>query len=158
MIFRTVRPLPLGAGIGAVMLVALWACSPANPASDEAPGAQEEEASVDLATTLGVETGSDGVEFRLHVTNASPRPVTLHFGDGQRYDFVVRGPDGGVVWRWSADQMFTQAVGKEVLPAGESLRYGARWSADVPPGTYQAVGVVTARERDIRETTSFVLE
>jgi Intracellular proteinase inhibitor len=44
------------------------------------------------------------------VVNHGPRPVTLQFRDSQRYGFLIRNVQGQEVWRWSADQLFTQML------------------------------------------------
>lgn len=92
-----------------------------------------------LATTLEVEVGASEVHLILHVTNPTSRAIRLEFPTAQRYDFLVRSGDTEV-WRWSADRMFTQAVGTETVAAGASLKYDAVWRPGTRSGQFIAVG------------------
>lgn len=127
-------------------LVLLGGCAAA-PLSG-APDGDDSGATGDgpLVSSLQVEATDPEVFFTLQVTNTSAEPVRLTFPTGQSFDFVVL-DRGRELWRWSADQMFTQAFRTEVLPPGETRRYQASWR---PPaglsGQFTARGVLTAQE------------
>ena len=92
----------------------------------------------------------DTIAAELVVSNRSGRAVTLHFMSGQRYDFSIEDAKKKVVWRWSADQMFTQMLGEETLgPRREELVYRERLPAPETPGTYRVVGTVVASDRPL---------
>ena len=113
-------PLPAAALLAALAA----ACVPAPPSAPAAEGP--------LVASLSVRTGAAAVEMALQVTNASEAPVEVTFPSGQSYDFSVR-QRGTELWRWSAGQMFTQAVRTTVLAPGETLEFSERWSP--PAGT-----------------------
>jgi len=121
------------------------------------PGPGEEDAgdtaaseATNLATSLIARVEEGSVRFALNVTNAGGEPIRLDFNSGQRFDVSVTDAQGTVVWRWSADRSFIQALGSEMVEPGATLSYDAEW-VGAPPGTYRATGVVTAHNWDIRE-------
>jgi hypothetical protein len=114
-------------------------------------------ASAPLVSSLQVETFPDSVRFALQVTNPGPGTVTLDFPTGQSFDFLVaRG--GTEVWRWSADQVFTQALRTESLAPGETRTFTAAW--EPPAGTrgdFVARGFLTARGTRAEQQAQFRL-
>ena len=101
---------------------------------------------------------ADGVvEFTLQVTNAGDAPVELEFASGQRYDFRVLAGTREV-WRWSADQMFTQALGSETIPAAGTVAYTETWRPDPGlTGEFVVVGTLTARRGGVEQSARFRL-
>jgi hypothetical protein len=104
------------------------------------------------ATAMG-----DSVHFAFQITNTSSQPVELRYRDGQSYDFLVmRGEIE--VWRWSSDQMFTQALRQEQLRPGETLEFNESWR--IPTGLRGeliAVGRLTAENRPVEQRAHFRL-
>jgi hypothetical protein len=130
-----------------VVLLGSGACVPMVAA------AREDE----LLASLQVYTSGDGVGFVLQVTNVAERPVELNFRTGQSYDFAVLSGTREV-WRWSADQVFTQAVRRERLAPGESKRYEALWRPDATVrGEFVAVGELTASDARVQQSTRIEL-
>jgi hypothetical protein len=79
------------------------------------------------------------------VVNHSQQPVTLQFRDSQRYDFLIRNAQGQEVWHWSANQMFAQLLGQEILaPNGGALTYRVIVRATLRRGSYTVTAVVPA--------------
>ncbi len=115
--------------LAAFAAMALFAAAcrphPAAPAPSAAPG-EAAGAAGPLVTTLQTAAGPDSVRFTLQVTNASQQAVTLRFSSGQSYDFSV-GDGGAVVWRWSEDRMFTQALRAETLAPGQTRSWSETW-------------------------------
>ena len=117
------------------------------------------EATVDgpLLTSLQVSRSGDQVTFHLQVTNIADAPVQLTFPTGQSADFVVR-QGNDQIWRWSDDQMFTQAVRTEVVEPGSSRSYEAQWR---PPaalrGEFVAVGALTDTQHRVQQAAQFSL-
>lgn len=120
------------------------------------PGGEVAEAR-DLAASMEVKVAPSSVRFILHVTNTGDAPVALNFPTSQRYDFVVESASGEEVWRWSDDMSFLQALSSDTLPPGESWSMDAVWEPEVPAGEYRAVGIVPARDRELRQETAFRL-
>ena len=135
--------------LGALALLA--GCTQPDPPAS--PGG----ASPLLSSVQASTFGSDSAVFALQVTNTASAPLTLEFGSGQSYDFVVlRGTQE--VWRWSADRMFTQALRSETLPGGATNTYTATW-APLPGsgGEYTVRATLMARNAPVEQTTRFRL-
>jgi hypothetical protein len=102
------------------------------------------------------------VPLTLTVTNPGRSPLTLQFSSSQQYDFEVR-REGQVVWRWSADRMFTQALTSLTLNPGTSLRFTETWKQQdnngqpVPPGTYEVVATLTTMTKPQPQSTPLAL-
>lgn len=136
-----------------ILLAAATACTNREPAGRAADAETVEGAS--LATSVGVEVSGSTARMVLHVTNQSNQPVTLEFNSGQRYDFVVRTPQGAEVWRWSADRMFTQALGTETIAPGATLRFAESWDFGERTGSYVVVARLTATNHPVEESAPF---
>ncbi|MFB6302999.1 MAG: BsuPI-related putative proteinase inhibitor [Haloferacaceae archaeon] len=102
---------------------------------------------------LDVTVTETAVEFAFSVTNAGTEPVDIEFRSGQVADVVVGG-DGDEVWRWSDDEMFTQAIRTETLAPGESLRHEARWEGP-PAGEYVAEASLEAVNASLTKRERF---
>ena len=98
-----------------------------------------------LTSSKAVYAEGEPVELTLQVVNRGPRPVTLQFRDSQRYDFLIQNAQGQEVWRWSADQMFAQILGHEILSSDVGkLTYRVVARATLVRGSYTVMGVVPA--------------
>ena len=150
------NPSPLPRRVtAAVLSLLLAACAGGGP--DPEPGAGTVTPGEELASTLLVRLEDDAVRLILQVTNATGDSIPLEFTSGQRFDFVVQDAGGQEVWRWSEGRGFTQALGTEHLPPGETLRYDAVWDPEGREGQFQAVGYLPARERIVRRSVPFTL-
>ena len=71
------------------------------------------------------------VDMTLNVTNAGQDAFTLHFNDGQIFDFLaltVQGEkDPVLVWNWAHDKAFTAALWDLTLQPGDSRSYQVTW-------------------------------
>jgi hypothetical protein len=139
---------------GAILL--LVSCSTSEPAnradavvSDSVTGTPA------LVPSLAVRVAADTVHFTFEVRNATGAPVSMDFRSAQRYDFEVRAAAGEVVWQWSTEQMFGQALGTETLAAGDSLVYREQWVATGRTGTFEAVARLTSTSHPIELETEF---
>lgn len=112
---------------------------------------------VKLASSVEVEVGANTVRLVLHVTNPSNQPVTLEFASGQRYDFVVRTAAGEEVWRWSADQMFTQALGSQTINPGATVDFTETWNHGGRTGSFEAVASLKATNLSVEERAAFAI-
>ena len=80
---------------------------------------------------------------RMTIRNSTPAPLVLNFPSGQRFDLVIRNTNREEVFRWSANKLFTQALGRiELSPGRRSFTaeapLGAGENQPLPPGTYIA--------------------
>jgi hypothetical protein len=144
------------ARICSLMWLAVLAACSANQTSDQerananTPG----DSAVTLASSVEVEVGPNDVRLVFHITNPSDRPVVLEFSSGQRYDFAVRNA-AGEVWRWSAAQSFMQALGRETIPPGGSLRYSEAWAPGQRTGVFTVTAQLTALNHPIEQRANF---
>ena len=138
-----------------LFLVAALGCAGNHSANTEGANVdlQPDSASV-LASSVQVEVGDSDVRLVFHITNTSNRPVELEFGTGQRYDFAVRSADGGEVWRWSRDRMFTQMVGSETIAAGGNLKYEERFPLR-GTGVFTAIAQLTSTNYPVEQRATF---
>jgi hypothetical protein len=137
-------------------LVALLGVGCARPAGSGA-GAADTDSTADLASSLQVRVVGDSVRLDLFVTNSTASPIDLNFPSGQRYEFEIRTPEGARVWRWSAERMFTQALGTETLAAGGTLHHSATWAHGARRGRFIAEGSVPSTNHRVSRTTEFEL-
>lgn len=88
----------------------------------------------------------EAISMSLSLTNCSQDPKSLFYPDSQRYEFIVEDEDDNELWRWSQDQIFTQALGEETIEPGETVTYTEAWDQrdqdgeSLPPGLYQIFG------------------
>ncbi len=93
------------------------------------------------------------VRFTLRVTNNGGRAEVLRFDSGKLYDFWVTDGDREV-WRWSDDQVFSQALEERSVPTQDSLTFAENWTA-TGSGELIAHGLLTSEGFD-RELTGKV--
>ena len=72
------------------------------------------------------EKGSLSMEMKL--TNERDAAFVVDHRDGQCYDFVISDAKGNVLYRWSAQMAFTQALTSSSIPAKGSVTYTAEIS------------------------------
>jgi len=77
--------------------------------------------------------------IEMAVKNLASEPVALVFRTSQMWDTEVRDAEGHVLWRWSADKVFLQAVQYRELAPGEDMTFQAKWEAP-GNGRYEVVG------------------
>jgi hypothetical protein len=88
------------------------------------------------------------VTFAVVVENRGAQTTPLVFATGQSFDLVIS-RDGREVWRWSAGQVFSQAVRNEEMRPGERRAERITWPGTdqqgqaLEPGTYEARGLLT---------------
>ncbi|MSS72377.1 MAG: hypothetical protein EXS64_12935 [Candidatus Latescibacteria bacterium] len=75
---------------------------------------------VELTTDREAYAPGDSVFVRYRLTNATRETLKLVFPSGQRYDFILEGPQGKV-WQWSDGKAFTAAVGTQSFTPGDSV-------------------------------------
>jgi hypothetical protein len=141
-----------------------FACGPRPHESEASPGpagrgssASASAVGPDIASSLSLSVSED-VEFRLHVTNRSPKKLELTFPDGQTHDFYVLDTTGREVWRWSEGKLFTQSLQKKLLDAGSTVSYSEEWDATATSGaTYTAVAVLNSSSHPVEKRVEFTL-
>jgi len=85
---------------------------------------------------------------RIHFRVEQDQPLTLEFGSGQTYEFVIKDEKGQVVYRWSDGRAFTLAIRKESFGPGEKVyaflvRLSDKDGQPLPEGKYTAEAWLT---------------
>lgn len=102
---------------------------------------------------LDVMVTDEAVNFAFTVTNTGSDAETLSFRTGQKADFAVL-EDGQERWRWSDGQLFTQVLGSDTIPPGDSEKYEGWWN-NPSPGTYTAVAESVAEDQVLEARADF---
>jgi len=108
-----------------------------------------------LEATLEVTVDGGAVVFDFRAVNAGLEPVELTFTSGKVADVAVYEGDtasGEPRWRWSDGMMFTQAIQRRTLEAGDDVTREFTWEGP-PEGEYVARGTLAADETVEAETT-----
>ena len=141
----------------ALALAAAGACEPG--ARDTHEGRDTSVSGLDLTVSTDRPAYRPGepITLALQVRNPSRHSITLEFATAQRYDFVIERLDGKEVWRWSADQMFAQLLGEQVVPSSWAADYGEQFTGSLAPGTYRLRGILTTTGDQRAAATEFVV-
>jgi len=76
---------------------------------------------VDVSASMYEEDG--GLKMTLTIENRTNSTVTIHHTSGQRFDFKLFDDKGETLYTWSADKMFTMALGTTEIEPGETVCY-----------------------------------
>jgi intracellular proteinase inhibitor BsuPI len=142
-------------------LVFLLATPAGGCAAHEEPVTKPEfETRVVLRDAAGAEAREFGsgerITFEVTLRNRAAAPRTLPLPTSQTHDCRVYGADHKEVWRLSSGRMFAQVITELTLKPGESRVFSATWDQTdtkgrpVPPGEYQAVGLVPGKVPGLR--------
>ncbi|OPX45769.1 S-layer protein precursor [Ruminiclostridium hungatei] len=66
----------------------------------------------------------DAIEMKIDIINNTEKEVVLNHSSGQKFDFAILDADKKVIYRWSADKMFTMALTSTVIEPGKTLELG----------------------------------
>ncbi len=129
-------------------------------------GGEENVAKPDFETRLALRNaaGKESSAFRGRETitivvtlrNRGDAPRTLTLPTSQTHDCLVYAGDRKEAWRWSFGRMFAQVITELTLAPGESRAFTSTWGltdrkgAPLPPGEYQAVGLVPPGSAGLR--------
>lgn len=122
--------------------LAAVACGGERERSTSGAGAELADLTVRVAPARTTYAAGEPITLTLGVRNPTDRAVTLRFATGQRYDFVIESAAGVEVWRWSANRVFTQALGEQTVPPGWELDYNETFAGRLAPGAYRIRGIV----------------
>jgi hypothetical protein len=82
---------------------------------------------------------------RLTLRSSHPDPLSLVFTSSQNYDLKIYNERGEIVYTWSADKLFLQAIRNERFGPGEkTFGFGVPIS-QLPAGRYAAEGYLTTQ-------------
>ena len=102
----------------------------------------------------------NGLEIKVILANNTGEMQNFTFSSGQSYDLKLVNEDDEIVYRWSRNKMFIQAIQQLELEAGENKVWETRVPvSDLSPGVYSMQGWLTARGRRINaEVQEIVVE
>ncbi len=96
------------------------------------------------------------IRMVLTIRNRTSDTLKLSLPSACTHDMVVTTKQHKELWRWSTGRMFAQVLTDVTLLPGESKSFVEIWDQTgsdgrpVPPGEYEAVGLIPARNEDIR--------
>lgn len=95
---------------------------------------------------LPVEVDRGARDFIALLTNSSTVPVEVTFNSGQSADVTLLDTEtGATVYTWSAARSFDQAVRRETINPGETIRYVlTEDQLDLPSGPYDVQSALTS--------------
>ncbi len=70
-----------------------------------------------------IRTADGGLKMVLTITNHTENTVTVEHTSGQKYDFQLLDAAGEILYTWSADKLFIQALTTTEIAPGESLEF-----------------------------------
>lgn len=73
---------------------------------------------------------NDSIEMKLNITNNSEKDIILNHSSGQKFDFALLDAERNVIYRWSADKMFTMALTSTRIEPGKTLEFSDTLSGD----------------------------
>jgi hypothetical protein len=122
---------------------------------EEKPGTQANAAlPVSLKSGKATYGRGENVEFSITVRNASQTTQNLQFTSGQSFDITARAAGAKEdAWRWSADKIFSMALRRQSLRAGEEQVFKATWDQSagdgqpLPRGKYTIAAEITTNPR-----------
>lgn len=127
------------------------ACDSTSAPTDDGKGKDWE---VTLTSDRRRYNSGQSVHLTLRLTNTGDKPLQLTFASAKTHDFTVSDGDGRIVWQWSHDRAFAQALQERTVLVGGSLTREVTWDGSdndgdiVEPGDYEVTGWFTARDHD----------
>lgn len=97
-------------------------------------------------------------QFVLTIQNNTEQKQTLTFSSSQDYDYQIKDSKGEVLYTYSADKAFLQAVEEEILIQGERLEFQIDAKEALPyleKGDYKLEAWVTANDVDGKTSIEF---
>jgi hypothetical protein len=136
---------------GLLLLVLILAACGQNVSGE--PEDQTGDAERILETVLEAEQNVDVVLFNIQLTNLKDEAIELMLSSGQKFEITVKDEDGNVVYRYSDDKVFTQALETLTLKGGETIVWEDEWhlsdaEQDLKDGIYIVQAEVLVYQED----------
>lgn len=100
-------------------------------------------------------------QFNLTIQNNTEQIQTLTFSSSQDYDYQIKDSSGEVLYTYSADKTFLQAIEEEILKQGERLEFqidATEALTYLEKGDYILEAWVTANDVSDKVTIEFLYE
>lgn len=135
----------------AVVLFA--ACDNKNEVNTQPPVSEKIETLLDIididnGIPLQEITLGSPVRFVLELRNLTDETLTLNFSSSLQYDFEVHDSKNKLVWNWSHDKLFTQALTTIILDPNDQVKFTPEWDQkdnegrQIPAGIYRVTGLI----------------
>lgn len=124
----------------------LASCGTSDNSDDPTTGNEEQETEAKISTQLKVDANSEAVFL---IKNPTNKEMTLTFPSGQEVEYQLLDQDKNVVFTYSANKNFTQAIQEKKLKPNEEISVKLDLEnelVDVPAGKYKLVVWSTASE------------
>lgn len=102
--------------------------SETNQPNNDQEGTGSGDTKFDLETTLDVEQSNDVLTFEISLANKGTEDVELMFTSSQIFEIYVKNSAGDIVYTYSADKMFMQAIEYELVKAGDTVKWEEHWN------------------------------
>ncbi len=137
--------------MASILVLGTVAC---NSATSPDPLGRMKEKPEGLNLAVSISQGPTSRTFRIGVENGGPGDATLNFSCGQFCDVEIKDGSGKLVWLWSQDKYFTQALWSLELAPNETFDQSVVWDLTgndggrLSPGIYVARFFITSYPRD----------
>ncbi len=74
--------------------------------------------------------GDNLIEMKIIIKNDSKNDILIEHTSGQKYDFQLLDADKNILWTWSANKLFIQALNTTEIKAGETIEFSDVLSGD----------------------------
>ena len=92
----------------------------------------------------------DSFEVEVKLKNFTERTASFTFNTGQKFELELLDEGGSVVFKWSRGKMFTQAIERIELEAGEVVSWSARVNTSgLKSGIYSLEGWLTDQRKSL---------
>ncbi|WP_194840837.1 BsuPI-related putative proteinase inhibitor [Filobacillus milosensis] len=97
--------------------------------NEEESSNQELQSIIDqLSFKTGVTTENNQAVFNMALKNKSDQEIELSFSSGQQYEIIVTDPDNDeVVYKFSEDMMFTEAIENKTFDSNQTIEWEQTW-------------------------------
>lgn len=85
------------------------------------------------------------VGFKLVIRNTSDKTIELKWPSAKTHDFKVINTAGKIIWQWSKDKSFAQALKTKRLKSGSKMEIKSIWDQKTSAGKIAARGKYTVR-------------
>ncbi|WP_096198968.1 BsuPI-related putative proteinase inhibitor [Bacillus sp. FJAT-45350] len=125
-------------------VLALSACGVENEEIE--PGDDQIVILEQLTTSLHVIEDESHLVAEIAIKNVGPENVEVTFPSGQMIEIIVENEQGDIVYQYSDNKMFTQAVMMNSIPTNEELSWTESIEVENPKGIYTVTGEVLVTE------------
>ncbi|MDG5789190.1 BsuPI-related putative proteinase inhibitor [Evansella sp. AB-P1] len=84
----------------------------------------------DILFELSADVTSNSISVHMNLTNEADKKRQLDFSSGQKYDVIIKGEDGKILYHYAEGKMFTMMLEMKEINPGETLSYEDVWTFD----------------------------